>query len=56
MSTLNEIAMSHARIVKRLAEESIVLEQRQPLAVDGFGVSSIDTLDPMQLLFILEVS
>lgn len=55
MSTLNEIAMNHARMVKRLAEESIVLEQRQPIVVGGFEVSSIDTPEPMPLPFIIDV-
>ncbi|MNT32054.1 hypothetical protein D3C72_1679160 [compost metagenome] len=54
MSTLNEIAMNHARMVKRLAEESIVLEQRQPLVVGGFEVTSIDTPHPMPLPFIID--
>ncbi|MGH8381801.1 hypothetical protein [Pseudomonas sp.] len=56
MSTLNEIAMNHARMVKRLAEESIVLEQRQPIVVGGFEVTSIDTPAPMPLPFIIDVA
>jgi len=41
-------------MVKRLAEESIVLEQRQPLVVGGFEVSSIDTPHPLPLPFIID--
>lgn len=54
MSTLNEIAMNHARMVKRLAEESITVEQRQPLVVGAIEVSSIDTSHPLPLHFLIE--
>ncbi len=55
MSTLNEIAMNHAKMVKRLADESIALEQRQPLVVGGFEVSSLDTPHHLPLPFIIDV-
>lgn len=56
MSTLNEIAMNHAKMLNRLAQESIALEQRQPLVVGGFEVSSLDSTHPLPLPFLLEVA
>ncbi|TDF80814.1 hypothetical protein E1573_19195 [Pseudomonas sp. H9] len=54
MSTLSEIAMNHATMVKRLAQEAIIVEQRQPLVVGAIEVSSIDTPPPLPLHFFLE--
>ncbi|MBH3426238.1 hypothetical protein [Pseudomonas alkylphenolica] len=56
MSTLNEIAMNHANMLNRLAQESIVLEQRQPLVVGGFEVSSLESPHPLPLPFLLDVA
>ncbi|RWU21389.1 hypothetical protein DM813_19625 [Pseudomonas alkylphenolica] len=55
MSTLNEIAMNHAKMVNRLAQESITLEQRQPLVVGGFEVSSLESPQPLPLPFLIDV-
>lgn len=54
MSTLNEIAMNHARMVKRLAEESITVHPRQPLVVGAIEVSSIDTPPHLPLHLLIE--
>ncbi|MDD2056659.1 hypothetical protein N5D52_14445 [Pseudomonas sp. GD03860] len=54
MSTLSEIAMNHARMVKRLAQESLEQEARQPLVVGGFEVSTLDTPEHMPLHFIMD--
>ena len=54
MSTLSETAMNHARMVKRLAEESLEQEARLPLIVGGFEVSTTDTPEHMPLHFIMD--
>ncbi|MFK0089203.1 hypothetical protein ACIQUS_18155 [Pseudomonas sp. NPDC090755] len=54
MSTLSEIAMNHARMVKRLAEESIATQERQPLVVGNFDVSAMDTPHHLPLHFLME--
>ena len=54
MSTLNEIAMNHAKMVKRLAEEMIELQARQPLVVGGFEVSTLDAPEHLPLHVIMD--
>lgn len=47
--------MNHARMVKRLAEESVVREERQPLVLGGFEVPVLDTPHHLPLHFIMDV-
>ncbi|VVM60617.1 hypothetical protein [Pseudomonas fluorescens] len=42
MSTLNEIAMNHARMAKEKAAESIELSERHLQIVGSFEIPSID--------------
>lgn len=42
MSTLNEIAMNHARMAKEQAAESIELSERHLQILGSFEVTSID--------------
>jgi len=41
-------------MVKRLAEETLEQEARQPLIVGGFEVSTLDTPEHMPLHFIMD--
>ncbi|MFK8331882.1 hypothetical protein M2D63_017900 [Pseudomonas sp. BJa5] len=54
MSTLSEIAMNHARMVKRLAEESVAPLERQPLVVGSFDVCTMDTPHHLPLHFLMD--
>jgi len=54
VSTLSEIAMNHARMVKRLAEESIAPLERQPLVVGSFDVTAIEVPHHLPLHFLMD--